>query len=160
VVNSLALVSSLPAAATSSRLRGATGCLANPSLYPGAKLTDCVALSNNTVAVDHTVVLAKWSLTTNRFGFKDLCAAVSITNQNKSRYFFNDFNMTLRPPQGSVRVLNFTAKDALNDGFIPTGGRASGNICFDYFGQSGEYVAMYTPHPRSSIRGIWIIDLG
>src|SRR5271156_544274 len=113
-----ALTSSFASAAVSSRSTRATGCAAKASAYPGSRSTDCVALSNDTVFVDHTVVSAKWSLTADKFGFTNLCAAVTIRNQNKSTYFFNDFNMTLRPPKGSVTVLNFTAKHALEDGFI------------------------------------------
>ena len=118
-----------------------------------------MALSNSTVFVDDTVVSAKWSLAADKFGFTNLCAAVTIRNQNKSTYFFNDFNMTLRPPKSSVTVLNFTAKHALDDGFIAPGGVAKGNICFDYFGQPGQYVAMYSPRAHSSIRGIWLVNL-
>ncbi len=146
-------------AAISSHTSHAAGCATNVGRYPGSKSTDCVALSNDTVNVDHTVVDAKWSLTADKFGFTNLCAAVTILNRNKSTYFFNDFNMTLRPPMGKVTVLNFTAKDALEDGFIAPGGVARGNICFDYFGQSGQYVAMYSPRAHSSIRGIWLINL-
>jgi len=135
------------------------GCAAAISPYPGARLTDCVALSNSTVFVDHTVVVAKWALTSDEFGYTNVCAAVSIRNLNRSKYFFNDFNMTLRPPTGSVAVLNFTAAHPLNDGFIAPGGIARGNICFDYFGQAGQYVAMYTPRPLSSIRGIWLVNV-
>jgi hypothetical protein len=146
-------------AAVSSHTTRATGCSPKTNAYPGSRSTDCVALSNSTVYVDGTVVLAKWSLTADKFGFTNLCAAVTIHNQNKTTYFFNDFNMTLRPPKGSVTVLNFTAKHSLEDGFIAPGGSASGNICFDYFGQSGQYVAMYSPHVRSPIRGIWLVNL-
>jgi hypothetical protein len=152
-------VSSSATAAVSNRLTHAAGCASHVSTYPGARPTDCVALSNDTVFVDHTLVSARWSLTADKFGFTNLCAAVSIRNQNKSTYFFNDFNMTLRPPNGAVTVLNFTAKDALEDGFIAPGGVATGNICFDYFGQAGQYVAMYTPRAHSSIRGIWLVNL-
>jgi len=106
-------------AAVSSHTSHTSGCVQRAGAYPGARSTDCVALSNDTVFVDHTVVSAKWSLTADEFGFTNLCAAVTIRNQNKSTYFFNDFNMTLRPPKGSVTVLNFTAKHALDDGFIP-----------------------------------------
>jgi len=151
--------SSAATAAISSRAAHASGCAANVGSYPGSKSTDCVALSNDTVVVDHTLVSAKWSLTPDKFGFTNLCAAVSIRNQSKSKYFFNDINMTLRPPMGSVTVLNFTAKHALEDGFIAPGGLASGNICFDYFGRAGQYVAMYSPHARSSIRGIWLVNV-
>jgi hypothetical protein len=146
-------------AAVSSHASHATGCAPKTSTYPGSRSTDCLALRNSTVFVDGTVVLAKWSLTADKFGFTNLCAAVTIRNQNKSTYFFNDFNMTLRPPKGSVTVLNFTAKHSLEDGFIAPGGSASGNICFDYFGQSGQYVAMYSPRAHSSIRGIWLVNL-
>jgi hypothetical protein len=146
-------------AAVSSRLAHAAGCASHVSSYPGSKPTDCVALSNDTVFVDHTVVSAKWSLTADKFGFTNLCAAVTIRNQNKSTYFFNDFNMTLRPPNGSLTVLNFTAKHALEDGFISPGGLATGNICFDYFGQAGQYVAYYSPRAYSSIRGIWLVNV-
>ena len=146
-------------AAVASRVSHATGCAASASPYPGSRPTDCVALPNSTVFVDHTVVSAKWSLTADKFGFTNLCAAVTILNRNKTTYFFNDFNMTLRPPKGSVTVLNFTAKDALEDGFIAPGKAASGNICFDYFGQSGQYVAMYSPRAHSSIRGIWLVNI-
>jgi hypothetical protein len=152
-------VSPIATAAVSSRLSRATGCASHFSAYPGSKPTDCVALSNDTAFVDHTVVSAKWSLTADKFGFTNLCAAVTIRNDNKSTYFFNDFNMTLRPPNGAVTVLNFTAKHALEDGFIAPGGLATGNICYDYFGQAGQYVAMYTPRASSSIRGIWLVDL-
>jgi hypothetical protein len=154
-----ALESPVATAAVSNHLTHASGCASHASAYPGAKPTDCVALSNDTVFVDHTVVSAKWSLTADKFGFTNLCAAVTIRNQNRSTYFFNDFNMTLRPPTGAVTVLNFTAKHALEDGFIAPGGLATGNICFDYFGQSGQYVAMYTPRANSSIRGIWLVNV-
>jgi hypothetical protein len=154
-----AAVSPSATAAFTSRLTHALGCAHTTPTYPGSRRTDCVALPNNTVFVDHTIVSARWSLTSDEFGFTDLCAAVSIRNQNKSRYFFNDFNMTLRPPTGSVTVLNFAAKHALNDGFITPGGVARGNICFDYFGQEGRYVAMYSPHPLKPIRGIWLITI-
>jgi hypothetical protein len=150
---------SLASAAVSSHTSHASGCAAKVSPYPGSRSTDCVALNNDTVFVDHTVVLAKWSLTADKFGFTNLCAAVTIRNQNKTTYFFNDFNMTLRPPKGSVTVLNFTARHALEDGFIAPGGTASGNICFDYFGQAGQYVAMYSPRAHSSIRGIWLVNI-
>jgi hypothetical protein len=153
------VISPIATAAVSSRLTHATGCAAHFSAYPGSKPTDCVALSNNTAFVDHTVVSAKWSLTADKFGFTNLCAAVTIRNENKTTYFFNDFNMTLRPPKGSVTVLNFTAKHALEDGFIAPGGLATGNICYDYFGQVGQYVAMYSPRAYSSIRGIWLVNL-
>jgi hypothetical protein len=146
-------------AAISSHATHAVGCATNTGAYPGSRSTDCVALSNDTVFVDHTLVSAKWSLTADKFGFTNLCAAVTIRNQNKTTYFFNDFNMTLRPPKGDVTVLNFTAKHALEDGFIAPGGVARGNICFDYFGQSGRYVAMYSPRARSPIRGIWLVNL-
>jgi hypothetical protein len=146
-------------AAISSRAAHAQGCATNAEPYPGSRSTDCVALSNDSVFVDHTVVNAKWSLTEDKFGFTNLCAAVTIRNQNKSTYFFNDINMTLRPPTGSVTVLNFTAKHALEDGFIAPGGVASGNICFDYFGQAGRYVAMYSPRAHSAIRGIWLVNI-
>jgi len=146
-------------AAISSRAAHAVGCATNSGTYPGSKPTDCVALSNDTVFVDDTVVSARWSLTADKFGFTNLCAAVTIRNQNRSKYFFNDINMTLRPPAGSVTVLNFTAKHALEDGFIAPGGVARGNICFDYFGRAGQYVAMYSPHPRSDIRGIWLVNI-
>jgi Domain of unknown function (DUF4352) len=159
IVVSGAAISPLAGAAVSSRVSHATGCAANVNSYPGSKPTDCVALSNSTVVVDHTLVRAKWSLTADKFGFTNLCAAVTILNQNKTTYFFNDFNMTLRPPNGSVTVLNFTAKHALEDGFIAPGKTASGNICFDYFGKSGQYVAMYTPRAHSSIRGIWLVNI-
>lgn len=146
-------------AAVSSRVSHAVGCAPVTATYPGSRPTDCVAPSNSTILVDHTVVKAKWALTADEFGFTNLCAAVTIRNENKSAYFYNDFNMTVRPPTGSVAVLNFTAKHALNDGFLAPGGTAQGNICFDYFGQSGRYVAMYTPHPLSSIRGIWLVNV-
>jgi hypothetical protein len=146
-------------AAISSHVSHAVGCATATTAYPGSKATDCVALSNSTVFVDDTVVSAKWSLTADKFGFTNLCAAVTIRNQNRSTYFFNDFNMTLRPPKSSVTVLNFTAKHSLEDGFIAPGGIAKGNICFDYFGQPGQYVAMYSPRARSSIRGIWLVNL-
>ncbi|MFI5034960.1 MAG: hypothetical protein ACHQFZ_02005 [Acidimicrobiales bacterium] len=146
-------------AADTSHISHAVGCAAVTSTYPRSRPTDCVALSNVTVFVDGTVVSAKWSLTADMFGFTNLCAAVSIRNLNTSRYFFNDFNMTLRPPTGSVTVLNFTAKHALNDGFIAPGGVARGNICFDYFGEDGQYVAMYSPRALSPIRGIWLVNL-
>jgi len=152
-------VSSIATAAVSSRIGHLEGCAAATSSYPGSRPTDCVALSNDTVLVDNTVVSAKWSLTADKFGFTNLCAAVTIRNDNKSTYFFNDFNMTLRPPKGNVTVLNFTAKHALEDGFIAPGGTARGNICFDYFGQAGQYVAMYSPRAHSPIRGIWLVDL-
>jgi hypothetical protein len=152
-------MSPVATAAVSSRLSHASGCASHFSAYPGSKPTDCVALSNDTAFVDHTVVSAKWSLTPDKFGFINLCAAVTIRNDNKSTYFFNDFNMTLRPPKGAVTVLNFTAKHALEDGFIAPGGVATGNICYDYFGQAGQYVAMYTPRAHSSIRGIWLVNL-
>jgi hypothetical protein len=152
-------VAPIAGAAVSSHTPHSMGCASNNGTYPGSKSTDCVALSNSTVLVDHTVVSARWSLTADKFGFTNLCAAVTILNQNKTTYFFNDFNMTLRPPKGSVTVLNFTAKHALEDGFIAPGGTASGNICFDYFGLSGQYVAMYSPRAHSSIRGIWLVDL-
>jgi hypothetical protein len=145
--------------AVASRLAHASGCAAHFKAYPGSKPTDCVALSNNTAFVDHTVVLAKWSLTADKFGFTNLCAAVTIRNENKSTYFFNDFNMTLRDPNGDMTVLNFTAKHALEDGFIAPGGVATGNICYDYFGQAGQYVAMYSPRAYSSIRGIWLVNV-
>ncbi|HEV3186928.1 MAG TPA: hypothetical protein VGZ04_02655 [Acidimicrobiales bacterium] len=67
--------------------------------------------------------------------------------------------MTLRFPTGDVNVLNFTAKHALDDGFIAPGGVARGNICFDYFGAVGQYVAMYSPRAFSSIRGIWLVNI-
>jgi hypothetical protein len=161
VIVSFAGVWSTPmaTAAISSRAAHASGCAANAGTYPGSRSTDCVALSNDSVFVDHTVVSAKWSLTADKFGFTNLCAAVTIRNQNKSTYFFNDINMTLRPPTGNVTVLNFTAKHALEDGFIAPGGVARGNICFDYFGQAGQYVAMYSPHARSAIRGIWLVNI-
>jgi hypothetical protein len=146
-------------AAISSHAAHANGCATHAGTYPGSKSTDCVALSNNTVFVDDTVVSAKWSLTADIFGFTNLCAAVTIRNQNKSKYFFNDINMTLRPPMGSVTVLNFTAKHALEDGFIAPGAVARGNICFDYFGRAGQYVAMYSPRARSAIRGIWLVNV-
>lgn len=146
-------------AAITSHAAHASGCAANTGIYPGSKSTDCVALSNDTVFVDDTLVSAKWSLTADKFGFTNLCAAVTIRNQNKTRYFFNDINMTLRPPKSAVTVLNFTAKHALEDGFIAPGGFASGNICFDYFGRAGQYVAMYSPHAHSSIRGIWLVNI-
>jgi hypothetical protein len=146
-------------AAVSSRIGHPMACAAATSTYPGSRSTDCVALSNDTVFVDKTFVSAKWSLTADKFGFTNLCAAVTIRNQNKSTYFFNDFNMTLRPPKGNVTVLNFTAKHALEDGFISPGGLARGNICFDYFGQAGQYVAMYSPRAHSVIRGIWLVHL-
>jgi hypothetical protein len=149
----------IASASVASRLAHASGCASHFHPYPGSKPTDCVALSNDTAFVDHTVVSAKWSLTADKFGFTNLCAAVTIRNDNKSTYFFNDFNMTLRPPNASVTVLNFTAKHALEDGFIAPGGLATGNICFDYFGQAGQYVAMYTPRAHSSIRGIWLVNL-
>ena len=152
-------MSPIATAAVASRLTHASGCASHFNPYPGSKSTDCVALSNDTAFVDHTVVSAKWSLTADKFGFTNLCAAVTIRNENKTTYFFNDFNMTLRPPNSNVTVLNFTAKHALEDGFIAPGGRATGNICFDYFGQSGQYVAMYSPRANSSIRGIWLVDL-
>lgn len=154
-----AVTSPVATAAVSSHTSHTSGCAQHAGAYPGSRSTDCVALSNSTVFVDHTVVSAKWALTADEFGFTNLCAAVTIRNQNRSTYFFNDFNMTLRPPKGTVMVLNFTAKHALDDGFIAPGGVATGNICFDYFGQAGEYVAMYSPRPRSSIRGIWLVDL-
>jgi hypothetical protein len=146
-------------AAISSDAAHVNGCASNAGTYPGSKSTDCVALNNNTVLVDDTVVSASWSLTADKFGFTNLCAAVTIRNQNKSKYFFNDINMTLRPPMGSVTVLNFTAKHALEDGFIAPGGVARGNICFDYFGQAGQYVAMYSPRAYSAIRGIWLVKI-
>jgi hypothetical protein len=154
-----AVLSPIATAAVSSHTSHTSGCAQHAGPYPGSRSTDCVALNNSTVSVDHTVVSAKWALTADEFGFTNVCAAVSILNRNKTTYFFNDFNMTLRPPKGSVMVLNFTAKHALDDGFIAPGGVATGNICFDYFGQAGRYVAMYTPRPRSSIRGIWLVDL-
>jgi hypothetical protein len=153
------VVSPSAMAAGTSRISAAAGCAAEAPTYPGSRLTDCVALSDNTVYVDHTVVKANWSLTADEFGFTDLCAAVSIRNQNTASYFYNDFNMTLRPPTGSVTVLNFAAKHPLNDGFIAPGGVARGNICFDYFGQAGRYVAMYSPHPGRPIRGIWLVHI-
>jgi len=152
-------VSTVATAAVSSRIGHPVGCATATSSYPGSRPTDCVALSNDTVLVDNTVVSAKWSLTADKFGFTNLCAAVTIRNENKTTYFFNDFNMTLRPPKGNVTVLNFTAKHALEDGFITPGGTARGNICFDYFGQAGQYVAMYSPRAHSPIRGIWLVDL-
>jgi hypothetical protein len=152
--------SSTPAtAALSNHVSHIAGCETTASSYPGSRPTDCVALRNDTVFVDDTVVSAKWSLTADKFGFTNLCAAVTIRNQNKSTYFFNDFNMTLRPPTGTVTVLNFTAKHALEDGFIAPGGVARGNICFDYFGQAGQYVAMYSPRAHSPIRGIWLVTI-
>lgn len=135
------------------------GCASNTPAYPGSRPTDCVALGNNTVFVDDTVVSARWSLTADEFGFTNLCADVSIRNLNTSAYFFNDFNMTMRPPKGKVTVLNFTAKHALNEGYIAPGGIARGGICFDYFGRTGQYVAMYSPRPLSSIRGIWLVNI-
>jgi hypothetical protein len=147
-------------AAVSRHLNHATGCATSTLTYLGSRPSDCVALRNNTVIVDDTIVNARWSLTADKFGFTNLCAAVTIRNQNKVTYFFNDFNMTLRPPKSSVTVLNFTAKHALEDGFIAPGGIARGNICFDYFGQPGQYVAMYSPRALSSIRGIWLVHLG
>jgi hypothetical protein len=149
----------LASAAITSHAAHATGCANNVGSYPGSRSTDCVALSNNSVFVDDTVVSAKWSLTADKFGFTNLCAAVTIRNQNKSSYFFNDINMTLRPPMSKVTVLNFTAKHALEDGFIAPGGVARGNICFDYFGKSGQYVAMYSPRAHSDIRGIWLVNV-
>jgi hypothetical protein len=146
-------------AAGARHISHATGCAAENPTYPGSRLTDCVALSNNTVFVDHTVVRADWSLTADKFGFTNLCAAVSIRNQNRSTYFFNDFNMTLRPPTGMVRVLNFTAKHSLEDGFLAPGGIARGNICFDYFGEAGQYVAVYSPVEYTSHRGIWLVHI-
>ena len=154
-----AAASPIATAAVASRLTHASGCASHFNPYPGSKPTDCVALNNDTAFVDHTVVSAKWSLTADKFGFTNLCAAVTIRNENKTTYFFNDFNMTLRPPKGSVTVLNFTAKHAPEDGFIAPGGIATGNICYDYFGQAGQYVAMYSPRAYSSIRGIWLVDL-
>ena len=151
--------SSVANAEPSSHAAHDIGCATNVGTYPGFKSTDCVALSDNTVFVDDTVVSANWSLTADKFGFTNLCAAVTIRNQNSSRYFFNDINMTLRPPMGSVTVLNFTAKHALEDGFIAPGGVARGNICFDYFGKAGEYVAMYSPRAHSAIRGIWLVNI-
>ena len=145
-------------AAVSNHVSHTSGCAVKAGAYPGSRSTDCVAM-NNTVDVDHTLVSAKWSLTDDKFGFTNLCAAVTIRNENKTTYFFNDFNMTLRPPEGSVTVLNFTARHALEDGFLAPGGVATGNICFDYFGQAGQYVAMYSPRARSSIRGIWLVDI-
>ena len=153
------VTSPLATAAVSSHTSHTSGCAQHAGAYPGSRSTDCVALSNNTVFVDHTVVSARWALTADEFGFTNVCAAVTIRNQNKTTYFFNDFNMTLRPPKGSVMVLNFTAKHALEDGFIAPGGVATGNICFDYFGQPGRYVAMYSPRARSVIRGVWLVDL-
>lgn len=154
-----AVASPMANAAISSQASHPLGCATVTNTYPGSKATDCVAVSNSTVFVDDTVVSAKWSLTADKFGFTNLCAAVTIRNQNKTTYFFNDFNMTLRPPKSSVTVLNFTAKHALEDGFIAPGGVAKGNICFDYFGQPGQYVAMYSPRAHSSIRGIWLVNL-
>jgi hypothetical protein len=154
-----AVASPMADAAISSHATHVLGCATATSAYPGSKATDCVALSNSTVFVDDTVVSAKWSLTADKFGFTNLCAAVTIRNQNKTTYFFNDFNMTLRPPKSSVTVLNFTAKHSLEDGFIAPGGVAKGNICFDYFRQPGLYVAMYSPRADSSIRGIWLVNL-
>ncbi|HEV3266951.1 MAG TPA: hypothetical protein VGZ68_00960 [Acidimicrobiales bacterium] len=161
VTLSLAAAVASPAATATvaSRTKHASGCAPALLTYPGSRPTDCVALSNNTVFVDNTIVSAKWSLTADEFGFTNVCAIVSIRNQNKSRYFFNDFNMTLRPPKGSVTVLNFTAKHALEDGFIAPGGVARGNICFDYLGEVGQYVAMYSPRAFSSIRGIWLVNI-
>ncbi|MHB8378821.1 MAG: DUF4352 domain-containing protein [Acidimicrobiales bacterium] len=153
------VVSSAATATIATHFGYTSGCAVATSTYPGARPTDCVALSNNTVFVDDTVVSAKWPLTADEFGFTNVCATVSIRNQNKSKYFFNDFNMTLRPPKGSVTVLNFTAKHALEDGFIAPGGIARGNICFDYFGKVGQYVAMYSPRAFSSIRGIWLVNI-
>jgi hypothetical protein len=152
-------ISPIATAAISSRAAHAAGCATTTAAYPGSRSTDCLALSNSSVFVDHTVVSALWSLTADKFGFTNLCAAVTIRNHNKSTYFFNDINMTLRPPKGDVTVLNFTAKHALEDGFIAPGGVARGNICFDYFGQSGQYVAMYAPRAHSSIRGIWLVHI-
>lgn len=154
-----AAASPVASAAISSRTSHQSRCAAGATTYPGSRTTDCVALSNNTVFVDDTVVDAKWTLSADKFGFTNLCAAVTIRNQNKSTYFFNDFNMTLRPPKGNVTVLNFTAKHALEDGFIAPGGTATGNICFDYFGHAGRYVAMYSPRAHSSIRGIWLVNI-
>jgi hypothetical protein len=159
--NSVAALAFSPVAgaAVSSHTSHTSGCAINAGSYPGSRSTDCVALANSTVFVDHTVVSAKWSLTADKFGFTNLCAAVTIRNENKTTYFFNDFNMTLRPPKSAVTVLNFTAKHALEDGFIAPGGVASGNICYDYFGQAGQYVAMYSPRAHSSIRGIWLVNV-
>lgn len=154
-----AVVSPAATAANMSHTSHAMACAAATSTYPGSRPTDCVAPNNDRVFVDGTVVGAKWSLTADEFGFTNLCAAVSIRNLNTSTYFFNDFNMTLRPPTGSVTVLNFAARHPLNDGFIAPGGVARGNICFDYFGKAGQYVAMYSPHPLSPIRGIWLVNI-
>ncbi len=160
VVAMCTLVPETLAGASSQNTKDQIGCVATPTSYPGKRTSDCVALKNSTVAVDHTIVKAKWALVPDKFGFTNVCAAVSIKNQNRANYFFNDFNMTLRAPSGSVMVLNFTAKHPLNDGFIPDSGVAKGNICFDYSGQLGRYVAMYSPHPLTKIRGIWIFNIG
>lgn len=155
-----AILPSSFAGATSQSTRDSAGCVAHPSTYPGQRATDCVALKNDTVVVDHTIVMAKWALVADKFGFTNVCASVSIKNQNKTKYFFNDFNMTLRPPSGDIMVLNFTARHPLNDGFLRQSDVAKGNICFNYSGQFGRYVAMYTPHPRTNIRAIWIFHIG
>jgi hypothetical protein len=157
-LSGVAVTPSVMAAGTG-RVSQTAGCAAEAPNYPGSRLTDCVALRDNTVYLDHTVVKASWSLTADEFGFTNVCAAVSIRNHNAASYFFNDFNMTLRPPSGGVWVLNFTAKNPLNDGFIAPGGVARGNICFDYFGEAGRYVAMYSPHPGRPVRGIWLVHI-
>ena len=75
-----ALSSPMANAAMSSHVSHAMGWATAANAYRGSKATDCVALSNSTVFVDDTVVRAKWSLTADKFGFTNLCAAVSIRN--------------------------------------------------------------------------------
>lgn len=157
---SLAGAAVMPAAAADTGgLSHVIPCGAGSASYPGSRPTDCVAVGNGSVYVDHTIVNVRWAVTPDMFGLINLCAAVSIRNLNRSSYFYNDFNMTMRYPDRKVMVMNFGAQHALNDGFIAPGGVARGNICFDYFHQAGEYVAMYSPHVLSPIRGIWLVHI-
>ncbi|MHB1725026.1 MAG: DUF4352 domain-containing protein [Acidimicrobiales bacterium] len=136
-----------------------TGCLAKPAPYPGRQSSDCVALANNTTTIAGTVVTATWMRTTNLFGAVDICAAVSIKNNNSGTISYNDLYWRLQTPSGVVEDSNLTASNDLGSGSLVGGGTVTGNVCFHDPAQSGTYVGIYKPDPFSSARGIWLFPL-
>jgi Domain of unknown function (DUF4352) len=145
---------------TSGGNKSASGCTAHSAGYPDKQATDCVALPNNSVALANTVVTATWARSQDSIGDAVICARVTIKNNNSSTISYNELYWKLQTPSGAVLDSSYAETNPLNSGDLVGGGTASGNVCFDDPGTTGNYVGIYKPDPYNATRGIWLFPLG
>jgi hypothetical protein len=122
--------------------------------------------SNDYCAKNSTVEVIEWRVSAlnvsriNGFMGRELCFKVKLENLDESARTFAESDFRLRWPSGQVRDLwtDFSTSGTLDSAPLSSGGYATGRVCFNDPGESGEYMLIFKPSLKSE-RGIWFYNL-